>query len=76
MANDATPIRVDLCSPELKAEQFDEMLAELDAICRQARELSTQIKLQMAEQKQREQQAVGPRRFPRRTQPHARFPER
>ena len=65
MANDARPARPSLCSPELNAEQFEQMLAELDAICRQARELSTQIKVQMADQKQQDRQVVSPRRFPR-----------
>ena len=59
------PIKYEIRSPELTAEQFDEMLAELDAICRQARELSTQITLQMVEQKRREQTVVAPLRFPR-----------
>jgi hypothetical protein len=65
MVNEARQVRQPLCSPELSAQQFEEMLAELDAICRQARELSTQIKLQMAEQKHQEQLACGVIRFPR-----------
>ncbi len=65
MVSDLQPVRVDLCSPELSAQQFDEMLTELDAICRQARELSTQIKLQMEEQRHQEQPVIGPRQFPR-----------
>ena len=52
--------------PELTAEQLEEMLAELDAICRQARELSTQIALQMSEQTRREQLVSRTLRFPRR----------
>jgi hypothetical protein len=65
MVNDARHGRPPLCSPELSAQQLEEMLAELDAICRQARELSTQITLQMAEQKHQEQLACGVIRFPR-----------
>jgi hypothetical protein len=52
--------------PELTAEQLEEMLAELDAICRQARELSTQIALQMSEQRRRDQLVSRTLRFPRR----------
>ena len=42
-----------------------DMLAELDAICRQARELSAQLALQMAEQKRAEQSVTTPIRFSR-----------
>ena len=66
MANEVRPPSASLCSPELNAEQFEQMLAELDAICRQARELSTQITVQMADQKQQERQVIAPLRFPRR----------
>jgi hypothetical protein len=59
MVNDRRPVRAQVSSPELSAGQFAQMLAELDAMCRQARELSAQIKLQMAEQKYQEQQAIG-----------------
>jgi hypothetical protein len=52
-------------SPELTAEQFEEMLAELDALCRQARELSTEIQLQMVQQKQQDARIAGVIRFPR-----------
>jgi hypothetical protein len=54
-----------MCSPELSATQFEEMLAELDEICRQARDLSAHLTQQMAQRKEREQQVVGTRRFPR-----------
>ena len=62
-----TPIRrqCDLCSPELSAQEFEEMLAELDAICRQARELSTQIKLQMVERARQDLPVPSVRTFPR-----------
>jgi hypothetical protein len=53
------------CSPELSAEQFEEMLAELDAICQKARELNTQITRQMADQKDQDRPVAGPLRFPR-----------
>jgi hypothetical protein len=55
----------EICSPELNADQIEEMLAELDAICREARELSSQIKRQMVEQKRRDRQVITVRQFPR-----------
>ena len=55
--------RLGTCSPEMNAEQLEAMLAELDEICRQARELTASIKVQMNEQKHRQQQVVAPRRF-------------
>ena len=68
MANDARRAAA-ACSPDLNAEQLEAMLAELDAICRQARELTATIKVEMAGQKQQEQQVLGPQRFPRLVRP-------
>jgi hypothetical protein len=47
------------------ANPFKEMLAELDAICRQARELSAQVATQMADQKRSEQSVTAPIQFSR-----------
>jgi hypothetical protein len=44
---------------------FKDMLAELDAICRQARELSAQLATQMADQKRAEQSVIAPIQFSR-----------
>jgi hypothetical protein len=48
---------------ELTREQLDAVLAELDDICRQARELTASLKADMAERKLHDRQVLGPQRF-------------
>ena len=64
MVNNPRAARAPLSSPEVTADQLEEMLAELDALCRQAREITSSLTRQMAEQKQDQQQVLGPQRFP------------
>jgi hypothetical protein len=58
--------------PTLSTEQFAEMLPKLNDVCRQAQELSQQIKRAMVERTRRDQQLVTSpdRREPPRKRPH------
>jgi hypothetical protein len=54
----------EICSPELSATELEQVLAELDALCRQARELSAALRVQMADQRRQQYQVIQVRHHP------------
>jgi hypothetical protein len=70
MVNDPRRAGGPVGGPELTARQVEDMLAEFDAMCRQARELSTQITRQMAAQREQDRQVASPVRFPMKAGTH------